>query len=196
MAIDTGIPFDYIFWLDTDMIFPPHTLLKLMAWERDIVGVNYRQRMPPYTHVGHYLAEDGVSASSDNRKLFEPGIIEMLQMPTGLLLTKFSLYREMPWPWFDASVTGPRDDVYFCRKAREMGRKVWCDNDLSKMVRHIGVQEVPWFDPSQVEVKDWTKVPTYVEKDGAGLLMSTGDEAAGKIAAASKDHFERLNAAE
>jgi hypothetical protein len=196
MVFETGIDFDYIFWLDSDMIFPPQTLMKLMAWERDIVGCNYRQRTPPYTHVGHYLHTDGESASNDNRLLFEPGLLEMLQMPTGLLLTRMDIYRKMEWPWFDANLRGPRDDVYFCRTARSLGYQVWCDNDLTQVVRHITVQDIPWFDRAQVQIKDYGKTPTHIVRDGAGLLTNTGDEDFKKVAAASRKHFEQLNAAE
>lgn len=166
---------------NTDMIFPADALLRLMSHEKDIVGVNYRQRTPPYTYVGHYLAENG-EASLDMANILKPGLQPMFQMPTGLLLTRFDIYRKMKWPWFDASVTGPRDDIYFCRKARSMGYEIWCDQELTAKVRHRDMQEIPWFNPEQLQIHR-----------GAGLMKDTGEAESAAVAKKMKPHFEKLN---
>lgn len=137
--------FDYLFWMDTDMVFPGDALLRLIAHDKDIVGANYRQRRPPYGFVGHY--EDG-----RDTHLLEPGLWPMAHLGTGLLLVRFDIYRKLPYPWFNAALASdePRDDVYFCRKARAAGYEIWCDHDLTAQVRHIGEQEIEWFKPEQI----------------------------------------------
>jgi len=155
-AFDTGIPFDWLLWIDTDMIFPDDSLLRLLAHSKnvdsgrtpgraDIVGANYRQRIPPYSFVGFYM--DGSDAH-----LNEPGLHRMRHLPAGLLLTRFDIYRKLKPPWYRAPrVKGePRDEVYFCNAAREAGYEIWCDHDLTREVRHIGDQEIPWFLPEQI----------------------------------------------
>src|SRR5258706_10348081 len=155
------IRFDYMFWMDTDMVFPGDALLRLIAHDKDIVGANYRQRRPPYGFTGHYL--DG-----RDTHLLEPGLHRMGHLATRLLLVRFDLYRKLPYPWFDAALVSekPRDDVYFCRKAVDAGYEIWCDHDLTFQVRHIGEQEIEWFNAEQIR--------TVVT--GAELNKKTSDE--------------------
>lgn len=146
-ALDTGIPFDYLFWMDSDMIFPRDTLLRLLAHGKDIVGANYRVRTPPYGYAGRYL-------NGDESKLLVPGLHEMEHLPTGLLLTKFDIYRKMSYPWFKPGTHHEaRDDVYFCHEARKLGYQLWCDHDLTFEVGHDGNQTITWFAPDQVRTE-------------------------------------------
>ena len=142
--LNSGIPLTHILWIDTDMQFPEDALLRLLAHDKDIVGANYRTRTPPYACAGIYEYGD--------TETMKPGLRPMKQMPTGLLLTKFEIYQKIPYPWFRPGLNSePRDDVYFCRLAKERGYEVWCDNDLSKEVIHIDVQQIPWFRADQIQ---------------------------------------------
>lgn len=170
-ALNTGIDFTHFLWIDGDMIFPGNALIRLLAAGKDIVGANYRQRTPPYAHVGVY-EDRGVD-------LMAGGLHKMVQMPTGLLLTRFDIYRKMGYPWFKPGLhSEPRDDIFFCRRAAEMGYEIWCDHDLSKEVQHITVQNVPWFQPDQV-----------VRVEGAQIDNEKAGKAAAERAALSRDEF-------
>jgi hypothetical protein len=159
-ALNMGIPFDWVLWIDTDMIFPGDALLRLMAHDKDIVGANYRQRTPPYKHTGIY--------KDRNADLLSPGLHEMIQMPTGLLLTRFEIYRQMGYPWFRPGLhSEPRDDIYFCRAATELGYSIWCDHDLTKEVVHITEQQIGWFAPEQIVRVGGTEIDN-VEAAGEG----------------------------
>src|SRR5215469_10900639 len=81
-ALQTGIDFDWFMWIDADMEFPPDTLTRLIAHNRDIVGANYRVRTPPYSFCAHY-------ADGSDAHIHEPGLHPMGHLPTGLLLTRF-----------------------------------------------------------------------------------------------------------
>ena len=143
-ALATGIDFDWLMWIDGDMIFPHDALLRLIEHDKDIVGANYRQRHPPHGFAGQYL--DG----SDNH-LMEPGLHRMRWMPTGLLLTRFDIYRKLSYPWFKPGLNNePRDDVYFCGLAANAGYEIWCDHDLTFQIGHISDQTIPWFQPEQL----------------------------------------------
>lgn len=172
-ALNTGFDFDWFMWVDSDMIFPPDTLLRLIAHEKDIIGCNYRQRTPPYNSVGAYADNDPMDVA------FTPGLHRMLHLPTGLLLTRFDIYRKMPRPWFNAALSpAPRDDVYFCNKAREMGYDIWCEHDLTFQVKHIDTQEIPWFDRSQIVTR------------GSQLSKTTGIEEAMERAQQTRREFD------
>lgn len=177
-ALATGIPFDWLLWIDTDGIFPGNALLRLLAHDKDIVGANYRQRTPPYKSAGVYKKPGSEML---------PGLQPMEQMPTGLLLTRFEIYRKMSYPWFKPGTKNEaRDDIYFCRMARSLGYDIWCDNDLTKEVQHIAVQQIPWFSPEQI---------VQVE-EGSAINNVKAAAAANLRAARSREGFEAAVAAE
>ena len=174
-ALNSGIDFTHMLWIDGDMIFPGDALLRLLSHGKDIVGANYRQRTPPYKYCGAY--------KNQNPDLLAPGLHEMIQLPTGLLLTKFDIYRKMGYPWFKPGLhSEPRDDIYFCRRATALGYEIWCDHDLSKEVRHITVQEIGWFAPEQI-----------VRVEGAQIDLTESAEAAKKRAQLSSEQFIAAN---
>lgn len=174
-ALATGIPFDWVLWIDSDMIFPGDALLRLLAHDKDIIGANYRIRTPPYTCAGIY--HDRMDTH-----LLEPGLHRMAQMPTGLLLTRFDIYRRMGYPWFKPGLRSePRDDIFFCRRALDLGYEIWCDHDLTKQVRHITVQEIGWFTDDQIK-------PVAVH--GAQLDLEKSAEEGRKRASLSRGKFE------
>lgn len=151
-AINMGVDWDWLLWIDTDMRFPGDALLRLLAHDKDIVGANYRQRTPPYAYTGVY-------ADGRDDHILEPGLHRMAQMPTGLLLTRFDIYRKMGYPWFRPGLRHEaRDDIYFCRQAAALGYEIWCDHDLTKEVVHIDVQEIPWFDKDNVIVAEGAQI--------------------------------------
>jgi len=172
-AMNTGVPFDWLLWIDGDMMFPHDALVRLMAHGKDIVGANYRQRTPPYAYVGHYL--NGLEPD-----LRAPGLYPMGHLPTGFLLTRFDVYRHLPQPWFKAGSRGEaRDDVYFCRQALAAGYEIWCDHDLTMQIRHISTQEIGWFAPEQI-----------VRVQGAQINVDKSAEESQKRAKLSRKVFE------
>lgn len=140
LALESPTPVDGILWVDTDMEFPPDTLLRLMARQKHIVGCNYRERAAPHGYLGHFLDDD-------DRRCYRGGLHKMDRMPGGLMLVGMSVYHTLSPPWYRAPIeeNDPRDDYYFSLKAREAGFGVWCDMDLTRHVVHRGEQAVGWF---------------------------------------------------
>jgi glycosyltransferase involved in cell wall biosynthesis len=88
IAIDSGA--DYVLFLDSDMTFPPDMLLKLLAHGKDIVGVPYPKRQPPYELLGAPL----------NPADAQSGLAEFEWLPSGLMLIKTDVFRKLPAPWY------------------------------------------------------------------------------------------------
>lgn len=178
-AMNMGVPWDYVLWIDTDMGFPGDALIRLLKHDKDIVGVNYRQRTPPFAHVGIYKEADP--------DLFAPGLHEMVQMPTGLLLTRFEIYRKMGYPWFRPGMRNEvRDDIYFCARAKELGYSIWCDHDLTQEIKHVGMQEIPWFSKDQIIRAEGTQLDLVKSAEEGRKRASMSREvleAAGRSAA-------------
>lgn len=124
---------EYIFWIDSDMTFPADTLHRLLAHQRDIVGVPYLKRTAPY---------ETLAVPLDGPGDYE-GLIEVEVMALGLSLTRTSVFETIPRPYWRHFVDetlgiekGP--DVVLCHMLRERGFKIWADTELAKEVGHIG----------------------------------------------------------
>lgn len=125
---------DYLLFLDSDMLFPPTTLFRLLLHRKDIVGATYAKRVAPFGILGRSLAEQPVGQTGD--------LIEMQHLPTGCLLIKMSVFERLSRPYFqfginaDGAIIG--EDYVFCDRAREAGFRIWCDAGLSLELGHLG----------------------------------------------------------
>jgi GT2 family glycosyltransferase len=126
---------DFLFFLDSDMVFPRAALRQLLAHDKDIVGASYPRRVPPHAVLGAALA--------DGRVEQDGALMEMRHMPTGCLMIRMSVFDALPGPPFrflvdpeTGSIIG--EDYDFCDRAREAGFGVWCDTRLSFEIGHIG----------------------------------------------------------
>ncbi len=136
-AQEAGV--DWALFLDSDMIFPPDTLHRLLRHGKDIVGGTYIKRSPPYGILGVPLNNEDIEVTT--------GIAEVAALPTGCLLINMRVFARLKRPYFRTPATEETDgvlpkiqgeDYYFCTTARAAGFKIWMDVDLSKMLGHIG----------------------------------------------------------
>ena len=134
----------HVMFLDSDMVFPPDTALRLLAWDEDIVGATYARRTPPY-QSNLTLAPGTVVPPN--------GLVAAKVLPTGVMLVKLSVFDLLPRPWFflsyDPKNPSPDypdgligEDVHFCAGALRAGLKVYCDIGLSYQIGHIAEQVV------------------------------------------------------
>ena len=125
---------DFIFFLDSDMVFPPTTLLHLLLHRKDIVGATYTKRVAPFDILGTKLAKQPAVLSGD--------LLEMHRIPTGCLLINMRVFDKLSKPYFrfetDANGDIVGEDYVFCDRAREAGFRIWCDAALSREIGHIG----------------------------------------------------------
>jgi len=137
----------HILWLDSDMRFPKDTLLRLLAHDLPIVGVNYSTRGVPAEFVA--IKRTSVDHDDGGARLktldSSAGLEEVEALGFGCVLMRTDILAnigEPPWFFFEwLPNTAHRqvgEDVYFCRKARKAGWKIYVDHDLSKEVRHVG----------------------------------------------------------
>jgi uncharacterized membrane protein len=135
--------FDYIWWVDSDMKFPVDTPLKLLARNKDIVGANYRRRRFPNANFTGMMGDRGAYTefqTTDNSPAME--LCDVL--PQGCMLVKRDVYQKVPQPHYlqefvPALNLEVGEDIYFCEKARNAGFQIWCDQELSKEIAHIGI---------------------------------------------------------
>jgi hypothetical protein len=134
----------HLLFLDSDMRFPATTLRSLLRHGAMVVGANYVRRGLP-TFPTAYLP--GGDRGRDGVLWTEPGdqgLVEVAHVGTGVMLIDMRLFDCLDLPFFDFVAPGDpgqgwqTDDVYFCRKVREAGIPIFCDQLLSQGIGHIG----------------------------------------------------------
>jgi hypothetical protein len=133
----------HVMFIDTDMRFPPETIVGLIERDKDIIGANYRHRTVNVDSTARGLDDKWVDSAG------KTGIEEVLHTGTGMLLIKRHVFEKMKKPWFETTYRQKQndwmgEDVYFCTMARVQGFKVWVDHDLSQDVNHTGNFDFGW----------------------------------------------------
>ena len=135
--------FDYIFWVDSDMKFPIDAPVRLLARDKEIVGANYRRRRFPNPNFTGMSGKPGTFVefhTTDNSPAME--LIDVL--PHGLVMCKREVYEKIPQPHYLQEFVPELnleigEDIYFCQQAQKAGYEIWCDQELSREVSHIGI---------------------------------------------------------
>lgn len=142
----------HILWLDSDMAFPRDALMRLLAHDVDVVGINYSHRGVPFEFVA--VKKVGWGKDENAVKLVtapgSTGLEEVEALGFGLVLMRLDAIRPClpdlattPWFGFDW-ITGEKqvgEDVRFCKFLTDGGLKLYVDHDLSKECAHIGQYE-------------------------------------------------------
>lgn len=133
---------DWTMWFDSDMIFQPDTMIKLLEHNAPIVSGAYFRRSPPY----HLVAFD--ECDTKNRKWTD------LKLPTetvkcggvgfGCVLVKTDVLFDVAakfQTWFEP-MNGFGEDLSFCWRARECGYDILLDPSITcGHIGHITVNE-------------------------------------------------------
>lgn len=131
---------DFILWLDTDMHFPDSIFYDLKNHQTDIVAATYSTRVKPQKNVAF------IDKNDSNLRLKEStGLHKVFAVGMGCMLTKTSVFEEIPKPWFQLhwnvdleNFSG--EDIYFCKLANDTGFDIYVDATLSNNVAHYGVK--------------------------------------------------------
>jgi hypothetical protein len=138
-----GMSYDYLFCVDSDIVLPNDTLLKMIESDKDIISGLYIQRIPN-THtleVYEYNEHGGVSNIPWDKIKHVNGLTRVAACGFGCVLIKSHVLRAMEYPHFvyksaiDHANT-LSEDVYFCQKASDIGFTTWCDTTI--LCDHVG----------------------------------------------------------
>lgn len=127
--------YDYILFIDTDVIVPPDLIKRLTHHNLDIVGLSYKQKFPPHNFCAFKKSQD-VHGLDTKIPIVPTGeLVEVDYIGTGCLLISRKVFQKMAFPWFKWTVdvttpNGQSEDFYFCSKAQEAGFKIWWDSAL------------------------------------------------------------------
>jgi GT2 family glycosyltransferase len=147
IPFDGKIEYDYIMWIDSDIIFTTQNFEKLLSNDVDICGglylmdggkqfavvKNWNEEKFKTNGTFDFLTPDDISKS--------PALMEVAYTGFGFLLIKRGVFEKIKYPWFGPKyhtigncVDFASEDVSFCLKAKEFGFKIYVDPTV--WVRH------------------------------------------------------------
>lgn len=136
--------FDYMLWLDSDMVFQQDLLVKMkqVMDEKDLdflTGLYFR-RVPPFTPVLFDqldIEEDGSCTWTDWKDVPE-GMFKIGGCGFGCVLIKTDVLFDVQSKFGEMfnPIANMGEDLSFCWRARQCGYDIWCDPSL--VCGHVG----------------------------------------------------------
>lgn len=129
--------YDYLFSVDSDIIFTPDTLVKLLSHDKDLVSGIYRQRTPNQMLEVYDMNIQNIPV--DN--LPENSLLEIGGCGFGCVLVKKEVFVKIGYPQFEYHSAIDHKDTFsedndFCKKARANEFKLYADTSI--MCGHKG----------------------------------------------------------
>lgn len=153
IAIKGG--YDYLMFLDSDMVFTPGLIPRLLDARKDIVSGLAFMRKPPYLPCVYKKMRIGEAGEKQEELLtdFKAGLVQVEGFGLACCLMKVDALKKLKsrntnlfWP-----VVGYGEDLSFCIKARKEKLELWCDTNAK--VGHIGQTVI-----TQAEYDAWNEV--------------------------------------
>lgn len=137
--------YDYILWIDSDMVFESTVLYDLLEADKDIVTAVCFMRRAPYEpciyskmRMGATLEEDQIEKYYD----YPEGVFEVEACGLAMVLMKVVVLEDILYktgqPFFPIRSNHRTlgEDLSFCYNARKSGHKIWATS--KPKVGHIG----------------------------------------------------------
>ena len=137
------VDYDYIMWIDSDIVFLPDDFFQLLAHQKDIASGLYSMEGGRgfacvkdwdevfYEKAGHFnfLTSQDIAGKSE---LFPVNYVGM-----GWMLVKKGVFEKIKYPWFEplrkkigSSTEFTTEDVTFCHKAKDAGFQINIDPSI------------------------------------------------------------------
>lgn len=130
---------DYLMFVDSDIVFEPDAIEKLILHGKEIIGGIYHSR-DEYKRIFAYEFRDGKLVEISDKNFSPKQLKEVEAIATGFMLIDTKIFKKLSLPFFfyGDPIKFPElsDDLYFCMNARTKGIKVWADPDIE--IKHIG----------------------------------------------------------
>lgn len=139
-ALDWGAT--HVLFIDSDIVFEPHHVLRMLRQDLDVLGAAYSKRVVPLITTAWAKIDDWdswirVEDYTEDR-------IQVQAMALGFCLIKTSVFERVPLPWFqlgfyDGQYTG--EDIEFFRALLKSDIPAWLDLVATKDIGHLGTYE-------------------------------------------------------
>ena len=133
----------HLFFIDSDIEFEPDSILRALAYDKDIVAGAYPKKALPVQYALNFKYIN----NQTGQVRIENGAVEVLDASTGFFCIKKKVFDKMRshYPelhYKNDSNIDPKynrylsEDYTFCRRLQKMGGEIWVD--LSTKLNHIG----------------------------------------------------------
>ena len=151
-ALESGAT--HLLFLDSDMVFPPDTLHRLLSWRKSVVACNCPTKMLPSTPTARGFSETALTGVPLYSKPGDGGLEKVWRVGTGVMLVETRVFHTLPQPWFpitwDDKLQDYRgEDWSFVEALEKAGIPTWIDTRLSRQIGHVGDLR---FEHSHVEI--------------------------------------------
>ena len=160
-------PFDYFFFLDSDVIGDIDDVITLLKMDVDIAVAPYAKHGE--SHLFQTFENDDHGNFTYTYPVSTTGIKEVGSSGTGFMLIKREVFLTLDYePYFfnpineDKIVQG--EDIYFCTKARRAGLKVVCNFDIKLVHKDRVEEDFNWNWTEEPDVNDF--IPNEMAQNG------------------------------
>jgi hypothetical protein len=131
---------EYVLWLDSDMMFPSTTAIRLLNHNKDIIACNYMKRTNERKSVAYTDLNDWNSWLPMDIK---DELVEVQGVGMGCMLMKMKVFDNLQKPYFEFTYKEDTQDFFgedfnLQKKLRVENYKIYIDTLLSKDIKHIG----------------------------------------------------------
>jgi len=122
----------HLLMADTDQVYPPDTVMKLLSHGKDIVGAAVHRRWPPYDLI-MLRGELGAYAHVPEHECYSGGLVPVDATGTGCLLFDMRVFNDLSAPWFAFGQHNGRpvgEDINLCARARAAGFEIFVDTSI------------------------------------------------------------------
>ena len=128
--------YDYLFSVDSDISFGPHTLQQLLDHDKDVVCGLYRQRIADVQVIEAFESTpNGGFHHIPYERLKDQGLYKLGACGFGCTLIKRQVFVDIGYPHFQyySAIDHKNtfsEDLDFCRKAGTKGYEIWADTSI------------------------------------------------------------------
>lgn len=136
---------DYLLFVDDDMTFPVDTLDRLLAHDKDVIGVNSYSRCLPLSSTVGLMDAKGEYMHPSKHTEWEmripDGLFKAYFVGAGVMLINMNVFGKIKKPYFTFTYDNNGqvihgEDGNFCNNVKKAGMDVWCDSSIE--IGHIG----------------------------------------------------------
>jgi len=141
------IEYDYIMWIDSDIMFTPKDFESLVKRDVDIVSGIYKMDSDRYAGMPKIEPQEESSRYFTDSDFRGSDLIEAYWVGMGFMLVKKGVFEKIEPPWFLSTIMDcawkkdslVSEDIFFCLRAAESGFKIWADPKVRVGHQKLGI---------------------------------------------------------
>ena len=129
--------------LDTDQVYPPDTIIKLLSHDKPIVFGQVHRRYPAFDPI---MLRGELYEYTDvpYEEMYTGELVPIDATGHGCVAIDMTVFLDIKQPWYE-DIPGEEDrghvgeDIHFCWKARQAGYPIFMDTSIQ--IGHLGLRE-------------------------------------------------------